>query len=184
MNLGIIIFRKVQTERINISMTIEEDTRELLQQYKFYLESKDKFTDRNFSTNKFYLIFNTLLFLGIFYIDKVLAYGITSTIILAGIGLGTSFLWWFNVDTYEVLISIKLGNVIKKMEASLPFQAHLLEKEELDILNREKGQFIISLMTYSRVLKVVIVAMFIVFMVIFISDLVSIISKHLLDLYT
>ena len=95
---------------------------QLLECYKLYIESKERFTDRSFRTNKFYLVLIIILMSAVAYYSN----GTTSSAfiaVLSGLGFAISALWWFNQDSYQYLIKVKYKNVIEEMEKQLPFAA-------------------------------------------------------------
>lgn len=109
----------------------------LVKQYTSYIESKDRFVERTFLTNRFYLLLTCVLVVATaaaieFYGDNV-SY---ITIALSFCGLAVSFLWLLNQDSYLYLIKAKLADVIEKFESHLPFQPHILEFEGI----KERGK--------------------------------------------
>jgi len=106
----------------------------LVRQYKAYLETKDKFIDRSFFINRFYLliVFGLLIYL-FWQLDHLVIsdYVPLSLIITAALGMASSMFWVLNQDAYAYLIKIKLGTVVEKLEQCLPVQAHHMEYEEL-----------------------------------------------------
>lgn len=157
-------------------MTTEADNKNLiLEQYKIYLKLKDKFTSRSFNTNKFFIAILIILFTLIFnYSHVALPLNITVAMVLSLIGMGICILWWSNVDTYDIFNKIKIKNVIDKLEVELPFKCHYMEKEALDELKAKKKAFV-----FSDVQKLFAIIIFILFMVLFLSDAVPAIVKGL-----
>lgn len=151
-----------------------EKTNILIQQYRVYIESKDRFVERNFQTNKFFLVFITLLFMILCFINESLAYNMTSTIVFAGIGIGVSFLWWANTEAYEYLINVKYNKVINKIEELLPFQAYSLEKEGLNDIRQGKLKLHLSKISYSEVQKVMAIGSFFLFFIMVIIDILPV----------
>ena len=93
----------------------------ILQEYRLYTEQKDNFIDRNFNTNRFYMISFLIVILAmIFTSNVVFMERITATLLFSLIGISVCALWWMNVDSYNTLIKIKFANVIEKIEEKLP----------------------------------------------------------------
>lgn len=102
----------------------------LAKQYVAYLESKDRFVERSFAVNRFYLVLvcvlMTLMCISLeIQGEKVFA----TTIGLSLCGMAISLLWLLNQDSYLYLIKVKLADVLEKFEAHLPFQPHVVEYE-------------------------------------------------------
>jgi len=143
----------------------------LLRQYELYTHVKENFVDRNFTTNKFYLVLILALFGVLFWAKGVVfAYSLSATIILSVIGMGVCFLWWSNVDTYDTLIKIKLSKVIDEIEKQMPVAPHTLERESLNKLREEKKAFL-----FSDMQKALACGIFIIFMVLFLFDMVPLV---------
>ena len=109
----------------------------LVRQYISYIESKDRFVERSFLINRFYIVLVTVIatLLGVslqLQGDKI--YPVT--VVLAFAGMAISFLWLLNQDSYLYLIKVKLADVLEKFEAHLPFQPHILEYEGI----KERGK--------------------------------------------
>lgn len=145
----------------------------LFQQYKLCSELKDKFTERNFNTNKFYLGLVIVMFLILFTTQNtVFEFGLNSTIILSLIGMGICLLWWSNVDTYGVIIGVKMKKVIEAMEEELPFKANQKEKEGLDELRKQRKAFV-----FGNMQKGLITGIFILYMVLFFIEFIPLLYR-------
>lgn len=95
----------------------------IFREYQLYSEQKENFIDRNFTTNRFYMIsVVALIFALIFTGNVVFLNRISATLIFAIFGVAAASLWWMNVDAYNTLIKIKYANVLEKMEENLPFK--------------------------------------------------------------
>lgn len=91
----------------------------ILESYRIYNESKERFTDRSFITNKFYLVLEIVLLVG----AGLFATSFPNTLlvaILSAAGTIVAALWWFNQDSYQYLIKIKYKAVLEKLEEQLP----------------------------------------------------------------
>ncbi len=93
----------------------------IFQEYKLYAEQKENFIDRNFRTNKFYMVsFVVLIFAMIYTGNVVFMERLSATLVFSLIGIAVCALWWMNVDSYNILIKIKFANVIEAIEEKLP----------------------------------------------------------------
>jgi len=93
----------------------------IFQEYRMYTEQKENFIDRNFQTNKFYMISVVVLIFAMIYTNNVMFLNkISATLIFAFLGIAVSSLWWMNVDSYNTLIKVKYADVIEKIEEKLP----------------------------------------------------------------
>lgn len=93
----------------------------IFSEYKTYCEQKEKFIDRNFNTNKFYMTAIIVLIFAMIYTGNVVFLNkITATLVFAFLGISMSALWWMNVDSYNTLIKIKYSNVIERIEEKFP----------------------------------------------------------------
>lgn len=136
-----------------------------LEQYKAYIQKTDKFTDRSFNTNKYLIVIIIVLFVAICVFSKIVFRFFTASMMFSLLGMGVSFLWWSNVDVYNIFNKIKLKNVIDKMEEELPFKCHLMEKEAFDKIRDEKKAIV-----FSDMQKLLAMLAFLMFMVILVTD--------------
>jgi len=151
-------------------MDIKENINAAIEQYRLYIDSKEKFIDRNFATNKFFLVFNALMFLCVYLTEGMEVHGLDSILIFSIIGMITSFLWWSNANVYDILIHAKLKNVIDSMESQMPIQPHILEQEAFQSLRKKKGKYDLRNVSYSGGQKVLAITMIVAyFMIIFIE---------------
>lgn len=173
-----IISKSSRKERSYMSEIKQEmNTDLLIEQYKLYVQLKDKFTDRSFATNKFFLVLIIIIFsLLVALHDDKFYYFLSSRSILSVIGMAICVLWWSNIDTYGVLLGVKIRGVIQEMEKHLPFECHLMEKNALDDYRRQKKAFV-----FSDMQKLLATLVFVFFMAIF---LVSIFSFYMSNIYS
>lgn len=93
----------------------------IFNEYKTYCEQKENFIDRNFKTNKFYMVAVVVLIFAMIYTGNIVFLNkISATLVFALFGVCLSALWWMNVDSYNILIKIKYANVIEKIEEKFP----------------------------------------------------------------
>lgn len=132
----------------------------ILEQYKLYNDSKERYIDRNFATNRFYTVV-CLVILFVVYLAHILTPSPPIVMAVCSLGMFTSSLWWLNVDTYNKLIKIKYGRVLEVLEESLPKQPF---REEYQVLisdsDERKGVF------FADVQKLFASLVFIVFLLV------------------
>lgn len=143
------------------------------QQYKMYTEQKEKFIDRSFHSNKFYLGLVIVLVL-LMFLTKGLtfAFGLTSTLVFCFAGVAVCILWWINIDSYNFLIKVKLSNVIEEIEKRLPVQPYTLEFATIQDLKKNKRMFL-----FSDMQKALALFALIMFLVLFINEVVPLFVK-------
>lgn len=110
------------------------DREELIfQEYKTYCEQKENFIDRNFKTNRFYMVSVFVLIVALIYTGNIVFLNkISATLVFALLGMSVSALWWMNVDSYNTLIKIKYANVIEKIEEKFPVKPFTDEYQGID----------------------------------------------------
>lgn len=141
----------------------------ILEQYKIYSASKEKFIDRTFKTNKFYMVFVVILLLLVF-MSNGLAFGrLTAPALFSVIGIICCSLWWLNMDAYNCLIKIKFSKVLEEMEKSLPFQPYAMEYKALRDFRDNKKSFV-----FNDIQKVFAVFCFLAF---FVTLMIEVIPK-------
>lgn len=144
----------------------------ILEQYKLYTEQKEKFVERSFRTNKFYLILVLVLFLTMLLTKNLsFAFNISSILIFSAAGIAVCALWWINMDSYNFLIKVKLSKVIEEIEKELPVQPYRREFSAIQDLKRKK-RFV-----FSGMQKTLAVFVLLVFFVLFVNSLVPVICS-------
>lgn len=141
----------------------------VLQQYKIYSESKEKFIDRTFRTNKFYMILVVALLLFAF-VTRGLGFAkLTAPTLFSIIGLICCSLWWLNMDAYNCLIKIKFSKVLEEIEKQLPVQPYTMEYKALkDFRNNKKG------FVFSDIQKILAIFSFLAFLVILMIEVIPV----------
>lgn len=138
----------------------------ILKQYQMYSEQKDKFVDRNFSTNKFFLVTLLILILTMLLTkDYSFIFGLTSTLIFSAVGMGICLSWWINVDAYNFLIRVKLAKVLEQLEKKLPVQPYTMEIEAITDFKKNKREFL-----FADIQKGLAVALLLLFLVLFLNE--------------
>ncbi|MDD3436153.1 MAG: hypothetical protein PHC64_03265 [Candidatus Gastranaerophilales bacterium] len=143
----------------------------MLEQYKLYTEQKEKFVDRSFMTNKFYLLIIFALILTIYLTkDFSFVYGLSSIMVFSASGMAVCALWWMNVDAYNFLIKVKLAKVIEELEKKLPFQPYTQEFLVIKDLRKNKREFM-----FADIQKSLALIVFLLFLFLFSYEILSLI---------
>ena len=144
----------------------------IFQEYKLYTEQKENFIDRNFKTNRFYMIsFVAIIFAMIFTNNIYFISFISATLIFSLIGILVCSLWWMNVDAYNILIKIKYANVIEKIEEKLPITPFSDEYKGIEEYKNNK------VFMFSDIQKFIAVVGALFFFAIFVSEITPIFIK-------
>lgn len=145
----------------------------VFQQYKLYTDQKEKFVERSFQTNKFYLLLVLSLVLLMFFTkDYSFVFGLTSTLIYSVAGMAICVLWWINMDAYNFLIKVKLSKVIEEMEKSLPVKPYTDEFLAIKDLRKNKRMFL-----FSDMQKILAVFSIVLFFVLFVNEITPYLYK-------
>ena len=131
----------------------------ILEQYRIYSEAKEKFIERQFSTNRFYLVFNLGLLLTT-YLMNTFAPDNAPVIVLPIIGFAVSIMWWMNIDSYQMLIKVKYAKVLEYLETKLPEQPY--HKEFVDYMEMKKKNNLIVFGDFQKYLTLVILLVYVV----------------------
>jgi len=111
----------------------------VFQEYKMYTDQKENFIERNFKTNRFYMLAVIGLILIMIYTNNIIfLHKCSATLIFSFFGIAVSSLWWMNVDSYNTLIRIKYANVIEKIEEKLPIHPFTDERQEIENYRNKK----------------------------------------------
>lgn len=148
----------------------------VFQEYKMYTDQKENFIDRNFRTNRFYMIAVICLILIMIYTNNIIfLHKCSATLIFAFFGIAVSSLWWMNVDSYNTLIKIKYADVIEKIEEKLPICPFTEERKEIENYKNKK------IFMFSDIQKLISIISALFFFAIMVSEIsplaVSLIDK-------
>ena len=148
------------------------DREELIfQEYKLYTEQKDNFTDRNFSTNKFYMVAVIVVILAMIYTGNIIFMErISATLVFSLMGVGVCTMWWMNVDSYNTLIKVKFANVIEKIEEKLPVRPYTDEYRGMQECRAKK------VFVFSDIQKLAAVIGALFFFAVFVSEISPVIA--------
>ena len=146
----------------------------IFEEYKLYVEQKDNFIDRNFATNRFYMISFAVIIFAMIYTSNAPVLGeMTSNFLLSMVGVAVCTLWWMNVDSYNTLIKVKFADVIEKIEEQLPVKPYTQESEGIDKFKTKK------IFMFSDIQKCMAIISALFFFAIFISEIAPIIAKFI-----
>ncbi len=144
----------------------------IFQEYKMYAEQKENFIDRNFRTNRFYMIsFVVIIFAMIFTGNVVFMSKISATLVFSLIGISVCALWWMNVDAYNILIKIKFANVLEVLEEKLPVKPFTDEYKGIEEFRNNK------VFMFSDIQKLIAVFGALFFFAVFVSEFTPIVVK-------
>jgi hypothetical protein len=142
----------------------------IFQEYKLYADQKENFIDRNFATNRFYMVsFVVIIFAMIFTGNVVFMNKITATLLFSAIGISICALWWMNVDSYNTLIKIKFANVLEEIENKLPIKPFTDEYKGIEEFKNKK------VFMFSDIQKFIAVLGALFFFAVFVSEITPII---------
>ncbi len=137
----------------------------LLEEYKLYVKQKDNFVERNFSTNKFYMISIAVILLAMIFTNEIVFMNrFSATLVFSAIGIAVCALWWMNVDNYNILTKIKFTNVIEKMEESFSFKPFTEERKSIEEFRNNK------IFMFSDIQKLIAILTALFFFIIFVNE--------------
>ena len=144
----------------------------IFQEYKMYAEQKENFIDRNFKTNKFYMVsFVAVILMMIYTNNIVFMERISATLLFSLIGISVCALWWMNVDSYNTLIKIKFANVLEVIEEKLPVKPFTDEYKGIEEFRNKK------IFMFSDIQKIIAVIGALFFFAVFVSEFSPIVVK-------
>jgi hypothetical protein len=142
----------------------------ILQEYKLYTEQKENFIDRNFRTNRFYMIAVVVIVFSMIYTGNVIfLHKISATLLFSFLGIAASALWWMNVDSYNTLIKIKYSNVIETIEEKMPVKPFSDEYKGIEEFRKKK------VFMFSDIQKTIAAIMALFFFAVCVSELTPIV---------
>lgn len=137
----------------------------IFQEYRLYTEQKENFIDRNFRTNKFYMVSFVFIILAMIYTGNVIFMErLSATFVFSLIGISVCALWWMNVDSYNTLIKIKFGNVIEAIEEKLPVKPFTEEFKGIQEFRENK------VFMFSDIQKLIAIIGALFFFAVFVSE--------------
>ena len=144
----------------------------IFNEYKLYTEQKEQFINRNFTTNRFYMIAVVFIIFALIYTGNIIFLNkITATLIFSIFGIAVSAMWWMNVDSYNTLIKVKYSDVIEKIEEKLPVKPFTDEYKGIEEFKNNK------VFMFSDIQKLVAVFAAIFFFAVCVSELSPLVIK-------
>jgi len=134
-------------------MDSKDETFVILEQYKIYSEAKEKFIDRQFANNKFYLLLSIAIIVTIYILGTFFPQDLP-IIVMSFIGISIALMWWMNIDSYQLLIKVKYAKVLEYLETKLPEQPY--HKEFEDYLKMKQKNNLIVFGDYQKTLALTI----------------------------
>lgn len=154
----------------------------IFSEYKLYSVQKEKFIDRNFQTNRFYMTALFVILIAMIYTGNVIFLSkISATLVFAILGVSVSALWWMNVDSYNTLIKVKYANVIEKIEEKLPVKPFTEEYKGIEEFRNNK------VFVFSDIQKIIAVISALFFFAVFVNEITPILMamfNKVMNLFT
>ena len=153
---------------------MDNDTNIILEQYRIYTESNDKFIDRSFQTNRHYfLVICGLCIVLVLFKQFFPTIAIIFTLFLSFAGMGIAILWYLNQDSYSFLIKIKYADVLEEIENRLPIAPNQMEHAVLNENLKKRHAFVFL---FNDIQKFMAVILFLLFLTYFLIDIIPFFS--------
>lgn len=144
----------------------------IFSEYRLYSEQKENFIDRNFTTNRFYMVSLFVILIAMIYTGNVVFLKhISATLIFAIAGISLSAMWWMNVDAYNTLIKVKYANVIEAIEEKFPVKPFTDEYKGIEEFRKNK------VFVFSDIQKIVAVLSALFFFAVFVNEITPLIMR-------
>jgi len=115
---------------------------EILKLYEIYNNSKEKFIDRSFATNKFYLVVEIVLLTIILITNGAPYSGLN--VIIPLIGVIVAVMWWLNQDSYGFMIKIKYQSVLEPLEKNFAISPATEESQAIREAAKARKGFVFN----------------------------------------
>lgn len=92
----------------------------ILEQYRIYNEMKERFIDRSFMVNRFFMILAAIFLFSLIFAKMFTPHQYFLLLGLEIFGIASCIMWISNQDAYASIIKIKYNSVIEKLEEDLP----------------------------------------------------------------
>ncbi len=103
----------------------------ILEQYRIYNEMKERFIDRSFMVNRFFMILAAIFLFSLIFAKMFTPHQYFLLLGLEIFGIASCIMWISNQDAYASIIKIKYNSVIEKLEEDLPKAPNRDEYREL-----------------------------------------------------
>lgn len=153
---------------------MENEANIILEQYRIYTESKDKFIDRSFQTNRHYFLVICGLYIVLVLFKQFFpTIAIIFTLFLSFAGMGIAILWYLNQDSYSFLIKIKYAEVLEELENKLPIAPNQMEHAILNENLKKRHAFVFI---FSDIQKFMAIILFLLFLTYFLLNVIPFFS--------
>lgn len=137
----------------------------IFSEYKLYSEQKENFINRNFATNRFYMVSLFVVLIAMIYTGNVVFLNrISATLVFALAGTFVCALWWMNVDSYNTLIKVKYADVLEKIEEKFPVKPYTDEYKGIENFRKNK------VFMFADIQKIVAVIFALFFFAVFMNE--------------
>ena len=131
----------------------------ILEQQRIYSDAKEKFIERQFTPNRFYLVLNLAILIAT-YVLSTLTPQYPHLFVISIIGFSVTLMWWMNIDSYQMLIKVKYAKVLEYLETKLPEQPY--HKEFVDYMDMKKKNNLIVFGDFQKYLTLAIASVYVV----------------------
>ena len=152
-----------------------DDRAIILEEYRIYTDSKEKFIDRQFRTNNFYLVLN-LVILTLLSLFTAFTPQYMPIIVGSIIGASSTLMWWMNIDSYQMLIKVKYSKVLEYLETKLPEQP--CQKEYIEYKEMKKKDNLIVFGDFQKILALIIACVYFIIITYNIANLILNFTKY------
>ena len=144
-----------------------DDRAVILEEYRIYTDTKEKFIDRQFRTNNFYLVLNLILLATITLFSAFIPQ-YPPVIVGSIIGASSTLMWWMNIDSYQMLIKVKYSKVLEYLETKLPEQP--CQKEYIEYKEMKKKENLIIFGDFQKILSLIIACVYFIIITVNIAN--------------
>jgi hypothetical protein len=155
-------------ELINVGENEKLDKNIIIEQYKTYVESADRNSDRRINTNNFYIVLNSIIITitGIFINEDNICF------VMFILGIIFSLIWLLNLINYKNISSCKY-HIINEIEKLLPLKMFEYEWKKLD--NGKNIKKYIPVTNIEKIIPIIFMIIYVFLMVVKISQKIDIV---------
>ena len=152
-----------------------DDRTIILEEYRIYTDTKEKFIDRQFRTNNFYLVLNLIILL-VINLLSVFIPQYPPVIVGSIIGASSTLMWWMNIDSYQMLIKVKYSKVLEYLETKLPEQPCLKEYAEYKEMKKKENLIVFG--DFQKILALIIACVYFIIITYNIANMVKTLANY------
>jgi len=152
-----------------------DDRAIILEEYRIYTDTKEKFIDRQFRTNNFYLVLN-LVILTIISLFSAFTPQYPPVIVGSIIGASSTLMWWMNIDSYQMLIKVKYSKVLEYLETKLPEQPCVKEYQEYKEMKKKENLIVFG--DFQKILTLIIASVYFIVITYNIANMIKDLSTY------